>query len=220
MFLLSPPFERSDSLSRACKASCPVHRNDDGPWHNVAIALGSNLGQSLATLQAAWLDIQSRPCLVPVALSSPYRSEPVGMDSANWFVNAAALIRTPLPPHDLLYLLQSIEQKFGRERNDTLHRYLDRTLDLDLLLYDDLVLCDGNLSIPHPRMSDRLFVLAPLAEIAGERFHPEQRQMIATLLAKLQRRHPQQKIEPIRWLTDFQSCGHWQEKRFMTGQFN
>lgn len=220
MFLNSIPFERSDCFCRSCNGPSPVCRNNGGPLHTVAIALGSNLEHPLATLQSAWLDIQSRPCLTPVALSSPYRSEPVGMDSANWFVNAAAVFKTSLPPHDLLHLLHTVEHKFGRKRYDTTHGYQDRTLDLDCLLYDDLILCDEHLSIPHPRMTDRLFVLAPLAEIAGECLHPHRRVTVATLLAKLQSRHPQQKIEPIRWLSDFPSYGYGQEKRFMTGQFS
>lgn len=144
----------------------------------------------------------------------------MGMDSANWFVNAAAVIKTSLPPHDFLHLLQAIEHKFGRKRYDPPNRHQDRTLDLDCLLYDDLILCDEHLSIPHPRMTDRLFVLVPLAEIAGEGLHPDLGVTVSTLLAKLQSRHPQQKIEPIRWLIDFQSCGSGQEKRFTTGQFS
>ena len=207
MSLSSAPFKRSSFVCDACNVPCPACRNDDGPLHNVAIALGSNLGQSLETLQAAWLDIQSRPCLKPVALSSPYRSEPVGMDSANNFVNAAAMIRSSLLPHDFLHLLHTIEKKFGRKRNATQHGHQDRTLDLDLLLYDDLILCDEHLSIPHPRMTDRLFVLVPMAEIAGGCVHPDSKETIATLLGNLQRRNPQQKIASIRWLNGFPAHG-------------
>lgn len=203
MSLISQPFDQSDFFCCSCNDPCQTCRNDDGPWHTVAIALGSNLGPSLAILQAAWLDIQSYACIIPLVLSSPYRSEPVGMDSANWFVNAAALLQISLPPHSLLHLLHTIERKFGRKRYDSPGGYQDRTLDLDILLYDDLILCDEDLSIPHPRMTDRLFVLAPLAEIAGENLHPDHGESISTLLAKFRRHHPQQKIEPLLWLDDF-----------------
>lgn len=177
--------------------------HDGARLHNAAIGLGSNLGRSLETLQKAWLDFQSYPSLIPVALSSPYRSKPVDMASANWFVNAAALIRTPLQPHPLLRLLHEIEQHHGRERKHSRYGHNDRTLDLDLLLYDDLIFFDGQLSLPHPRMRDRLFVMVPLAEIAGEIIYPGSGQTISTLLADLYRRQPQQKIVTIQWVKDF-----------------
>ena len=150
-------------------------------------------------LQAGWLELQGHPSIAPLALSSPFRSPPFGMDSANWFVNAAALIRTRLAPHTLLHLLHTIEARHGRVRNPNDNGCRDRTLDLDLLFYDDLVMDAESLVIPHPRMEQRLFVLAPLAEIAGDRIHPICGKTIRTLLAELQEKDDKQQVERILW---------------------
>jgi len=170
-----------------------------GADFEVAIGLGSNLGSPLAILRAAWLDLQGHPAIVPLALSSPYRSRPVDMESANWFVNAAALVRTRLTPHVLLHLLHTIEARHGRVRNPDAHGYQDRTLDLDLLFYGDLVLHADHLIIPHPRVEQRLFVLAPLVEIAGGRTHPLVGKTIGTLLADLKKDFANQMVERISW---------------------
>jgi 2-amino-4-hydroxy-6-hydroxymethyldihydropteridine diphosphokinase len=168
-------------------------------FHEAAIGLGSNLGQSCVILQMAWQELQDHPGIFPLALSSPYRSQPVNMDSANWFVNAVALVRTRLTPHSLLQQLQTIEARYGRIRNPQVHGCQDRTLDLDLLLYDNLVLHTDHVIIPHPRMEQRLFVLAPLAEIAGDRSHPLSRKTMRTLCADLKKNTGNQFIEKLFW---------------------
>jgi len=173
--------------------------SSEDEFHEAAIGLGSNLGQSCAILQAAWQNLRDHPDILPQVLSSPYRSHPVDMDSANWFVNAAALIRTRLTPHSLLHLLQTIEVRYGRLRNPQVHGCQDRTLDLDLLLYDELVLYDDYLIIPHPRMEQRLFVLEPLAEIAGNRSHPLSRKTMSALCADLKKNVGNQIVEKLSW---------------------
>lgn len=100
-----------------------------------------------------------------VTLSRPYVSEPVGMESENLFVNGVGILETSHDPEALLTVLQQVEKSFGRTRKTGTGGYEDRLLDLDILYYDDCVLSTGKLLLPHPHLAQRLFVLAPLAEI-------------------------------------------------------
>ncbi|WP_456388321.1 2-amino-4-hydroxy-6-hydroxymethyldihydropteridine diphosphokinase [Desulfolithobacter sp.] len=162
------------------------------------IGFGSNLGDSRQILQDAWNDMVSRDGIEPVALSPPFRSEPVDMESEHWFVNAAAQIRTSLSAHELLVLLLEIEALFGRRR-ERLAGHQDRTLDLDLLLYGDLVLSTDRLTLPHPQMHVRGFVLEPLVEIAPGTVHPVLGLDIRTLCERLRARSDQPLVERISW---------------------
>ncbi|WP_310599947.1 2-amino-4-hydroxy-6-hydroxymethyldihydropteridine diphosphokinase [Desulfobulbus sp.] len=177
------------------------HAADAGTdGHVAALGFGSNLGQSRAILAAAWRELGHCPGIAPIVLSSPYRSQPLDMISDNWFVNAAALVRTTLSPEALLRVLQAVETRHGRRRDSAasaIHR--DRTLDLDLLLYDNLLLTTECLVVPHPRLAQRLFVLAPLTEIAASRLHPGCGKTIGTLLAELQQSDHDQLVEQIAW---------------------
>jgi len=132
------------------------------------IGLGSNLGCGRANLHAAWQRLGRVSGVRCLRLSSPYRSEPVGMATAHWFTNAVGEIETSLGPQPLLAALLAIEADMGRDRNLT----ADRTVDLDLLYYGTLVLRTETLTVPHPEIARRLFVLAPLAELAPEHAHP------------------------------------------------
>jgi 2-amino-4-hydroxy-6-hydroxymethyldihydropteridine diphosphokinase len=125
------------------------------------LALGSNLGDRLAHLQRA-LDTLSNETHV-VAVSSVYETDPVGGPKQDAYLNAVVVIDTDLAPHALLALAQRLECDAQRVRNE---RWGPRTLDVDILLYDDMRIDDENLVIPHPRMWERGFVLAPLRDVA------------------------------------------------------
>jgi len=129
------------------------------------IALGANLGNPVATINDA---VDALVCLrgsVFAAVSSLYRTAPVGLKHQPDFINAVVAVRTRLVPRELLDELFAIEARFGRIRDPGSDRNAPRTLDLDLLLHGDAVLDEPSLTLPHPRMHERAFVLAPLAEI-------------------------------------------------------
>ncbi len=155
----------------------------DHPETLAAIGLGSNLGDSPAILLQSWDWLGCQPGIRTVALSAPYRSEPVGMISEHWFTNAAGLLTTTLSPERTLEILLATETRFGRRRTPGAG-YQDRTLDLDLLLYGELILTTDRLRLPHPRMHERLFVLVPLAELAPDWRHPVSGMTIGRLTAR------------------------------------
>ncbi|MBC7972607.1 MAG: 2-amino-4-hydroxy-6-hydroxymethyldihydropteridine diphosphokinase [Verrucomicrobia bacterium] len=143
-----------------------------------AIALGSNLGDSFATLEAALNVLAQTPGIVLEARSHWYLTKAVGPPQPN-YLNGCALLQVTLTPQALLDMLLQTEAKFGRVRRE---RWGARTLDLDLLLFDDVILSTPNLQIPHPRMAERAFVLVPLAEIAPHWVEPISGNAIATLV--------------------------------------
>jgi 2-amino-4-hydroxy-6-hydroxymethyldihydropteridine diphosphokinase len=127
------------------------------------IGLGANLGDRQRTLERALDALRDDPDVEVVAVSSFRETDPVGYLDQPRFVNAAAAIETDLPPRTLLDRLLAIERSFGRTRAGP--RFGPRTLDLDLLLYDAVVLDEPGLTLPHPRLQERLFVLEPLFEL-------------------------------------------------------
>jgi 2-amino-4-hydroxy-6-hydroxymethyldihydropteridine diphosphokinase len=133
------------------------------------IALGSNLGNPMATLQAALAALEGLPQTTLLAASSLYRSAPVGLRNQPDFINAVAAVDTRLSAPALLEDLFAIEARFGRRRE---FHHAPRTLDLDLLLYGDATSADPRLTLPHPRMHERAFVLLPLTEIAPDAVIP------------------------------------------------
>jgi len=145
------------------------------------IALGSNLGDSLTILKEALKILGDTPGVVVQKCSSWYQTAPVGPPQPD-YLNACALMKVQLTPLELLERLLGIEAKFGRVRQE---RNGPRTLDLDLLLFDDLILDIPNLQIPHPRMRERAFVLVPLAEIAPNWIEPVSGKAIAQLVQKV-----------------------------------
>ncbi len=147
---------------------------------NCAIALGSNLGNSLATLESSLTVLDQTPGIKLKATSSWYQTEPVGnQEPQPDYLNGCAVLTVDQTPEELLVILQGIEIQFGRVRTI---KNAARTLDLDLLLYDDLILNTPNLTIPHPRMNRRAFVLVPLAEIAPDWLEPVSGVKIVQLL--------------------------------------
>jgi 2-amino-4-hydroxy-6-hydroxymethyldihydropteridine diphosphokinase len=146
-----------------------------------AIALGSNLGDSLSILEGSLKILSRTPKITLKSHSSWYRTAPVGPPQPDYF-NGCALLEVQLLPEELLETLLDIERQFHRVRHE---RWGPRTLDLDLLLYDDLILSKPNLQIPHPRMRERAFVLVPLAEIAPDWIDPVSKKAIAQLLEEV-----------------------------------
>ena len=144
------------------------------------IALGANLGDPAATVNAAFAALDQLPESRLLAKSALYRTAPVGIANQPEFVNAAALIDTTLAPETLLDALLGIEQAFGRVRAE---RNGPRTLDLDILLYDDLTLATPRLTLPHPRLHLRAFVLQPLADLAPDLAIPGRGRLAAWLPA-------------------------------------
>jgi 2-amino-4-hydroxy-6-hydroxymethyldihydropteridine diphosphokinase len=134
------------------------------------IGLGSNLGDRVAYLEDARRVLSGSPGITLAGSSSLYETEPVGYTEQGWFLNQVAEVATSLGPWELLRVLQGIEQALGRQR---LIRWGPRVIDLDLLLYGNAILTDPDLTVPHPRMYERGFVLAPLAEIAPDYIHPD-----------------------------------------------
>lgn len=163
------------------------------------IGLGSNLGDSLRVLREAWHALGRRPRIRLLRLSSPYRTRPVGMASRNWFINAAGSLRTDLQADELLAVLLGIEERFGRRRDRPGRGYLDRELDLDLLLFGECVRSGPGLTIPHPEMHRRLFVLRPLCEIAPEIVHPLLHRAMQDLLLSAAEGAEEDAVRRISW---------------------
>jgi 2-amino-4-hydroxy-6-hydroxymethyldihydropteridine diphosphokinase len=135
---------------------------------SVLIALGGNVGDVRATFGKAIATICGMSQAALVAHSSDYATPPWGDEDQPPFINACIEIDTALDPHALLFVLHKVEQKFGRDRSKE-RRWGPRTLDLDMITYDDVSIDKVELTLPHPRLFERAFVLVPLAEIAPDR---------------------------------------------------
>lgn len=151
------------------------------PVANVYLALGSNLGDRQRNLEearermTAFLDI--------TRVSSIYETEPVGVKEQPWFLNQVLAATTLLSPVDLLRRVKKIETEMGRTEGI---RFGPRPIDIDILFYDRLIELSPILTIPHPRLHERAFVLTPLSEIAPDLIHPRLRVPIRTLLERLE----------------------------------
>lgn len=149
------------------------------------IALGSNLGDRRDYLDRALAALQERPGVVVTQVSSYFDTAPVGGPPGQGnFLNAAAEVETDLAPAELMQVLLDVERTLGRVRSE---RYGPRTIDLDLLLYGDVICDEPDLVLPHPRLHERLFVLEPMAEIAPQARHPLMGRSIGDLCEQLKR---------------------------------
>jgi 2-amino-4-hydroxy-6-hydroxymethyldihydropteridine diphosphokinase len=144
------------------------------------IALGANLGEAEETLRIAARELAALPNARLLATSSLYRTAPVGLKNQPDFINAALALENDYSATEMLQILFDIEQRFGRQRSVP---NAARTLDLDLLLHGNIVSKDTALTLPHPRMHERAFVLAPLHEIAPALVIPD-RGAVSDLLAQ------------------------------------
>lgn len=152
-------------------------------WHTTYIALGSNIGDSETYLNEAVEKIGQIPTCTVEKVSSYLVTEPYGVTDQPEFLNACLKLRTLLYPEELLKELNRIEKEAGRER---IIHWGPRTLDLDILLYDDIVLEEDDLCIPHVEMHKRSFVLEPLAEIAPYKRHPVYGKTVREMLEEIQ----------------------------------
>ncbi|MBF0225601.1 MAG: 2-amino-4-hydroxy-6-hydroxymethyldihydropteridine diphosphokinase [Desulfobacterales bacterium] len=151
--------------------------------HNVYICVGSNVGQRRINCQKGLEFIEKFYDCSIQAQSALYLTEPVDYKNQNWFINVLALIKTDLEPFELLKVFKTIEEKFGRNMDE--RRFGPRIIDIDILLYDNLILNTPELIIPHPRMHKRLFVLKPFCDINPNIIHPVLNRSIKELLKEL-----------------------------------
>lgn len=151
--------------------------------HDIFLGLGTNLGNKEKNIHQALQYIEERIGKV-IACSALFTTQPVGFESSNLFINAACHIQSSLRPLDILDATKQIELEMGRITKSKNGVYADRIIDIDILLYDDLVIDYPQLILPHPRISEREFVLLPLNEIAKDVEHPILKKKIGELVSR------------------------------------
>ena len=149
-------------------------------WHTVFLSIGSNMGDKEKYLRDGLSFIDKRDDIRVVKTSGFIITKPYGKEDQDDFLNAAVKLETLLDPHDLLDVLHEAESAAGRERKE---HWGPRTLDMDILLYDDFIVNDENLVIPHADMLNRDFVLRPLNEIAPDAYHPVLHKTISQIIS-------------------------------------
>ncbi len=150
--------------------------------HIAYIGIGSNLGDKLNHCEKATSEILKIDRHKLLAKSSLFKTKPIGYASQDWFVNGVIKIETDLEPTELLQTLKAIESRLGRTET---FRWGPRTIDLDILFFDDLHIHTEELQIPHPLIQDRQFVLIPLAEMDQNFIHPVLKKTVQELLSTL-----------------------------------
>lgn len=146
----------------------------------ILLSIGSNLGNRIENIKKSIEQLSIVCAIEEKNISDYYESEPFGNPNQNWFINIALLAETDVTVFNLLYLCKSIEFALGREKAA---KWTERIIDIDILLYDDLVVDLPNLTIPHKYMCERKFVLEPCSEIAGDLVHPIANKQISELNA-------------------------------------
>ncbi|MDP0487900.1 MAG: 2-amino-4-hydroxy-6-hydroxymethyldihydropteridine diphosphokinase [Fusobacterium sp. JB021] len=153
-------------------------------WHKSYLSLGSNIGKKQDNLSEAIKLIKTLPNTIVTKISSFIETEPYGLKEQDNFFNTCIEIKTLFSPHELLNNLLNIEKQLGRKRTI---KWGPRIIDIDIILFDDLILQDDNLAIPHPYTCDRMFVLKPLLEIAPNIIHPIEKKTISFLKNMLEK---------------------------------
>ncbi|HED24329.1 MAG TPA: 2-amino-4-hydroxy-6-hydroxymethyldihydropteridine diphosphokinase [Firmicutes bacterium] len=164
------------------------------------IGLGSNLGSRLKNLRQS-LTLLSKMKKIEIKAVSPiYETEPVGGPAQGYYLNACAFLLTDLPPGTLLQAMLEIEDRIGRLRTE---RWGPRTIDLDLLVYEGLITNTPLLTLPHPRLAGRCFVLIPLADIAPDLVIPGENKTVRRLLAECQSNEDVRYYLPADWPVNY-----------------
>ena len=151
---------------------------------NIAfIGIGSNVGDKIRNCKRAIVEITQHEQNSLIAQSSLYKTEPIGYTQQDWFINCVIEIETSLTAYELLHILENIELAMGRKRS---FKWGPRIIDLDILLFNEETIRSEELTVPHPELEKRAFVLAPLCEIAGDYMHPVLKKSISQLMAQLE----------------------------------
>ncbi|MBQ3187966.1 MAG: 2-amino-4-hydroxy-6-hydroxymethyldihydropteridine diphosphokinase [Bacteroidaceae bacterium] len=153
--------------------------------HIAYLGLGTNQGEKEKNIERA-IEELSLVLGKPTATAPTIESEPWGYVSSSNYLNTVVSFKTAMTPMELLHTTENIEKKMGRRTKTDAHGYSDRIIDIDILLYDNVIIETPRLTIPHPRLHERQFVLQPLSTIAPTLVHPKTGESISQLLCKLQ----------------------------------
>lgn len=154
--------------------------------YRIFLGLGSNLGDKEKNIEEAYRRIEERIGKI-VSKSAFYVTRPEGFLSENWFMNTVCEVVSDMPVDEVFAITQTIEKQLGRIKKSENGNYADRVIDIDMLMVDDSIIDTPELTVPHPRMHLRRFVLVPFAEIAPDVVHPVLKQSIRDLLEQLPR---------------------------------